>query len=128
MLNAVRTFIQTLIDEGHPENLAFTIVAVDDDATNFGTYIHDGSGTDLDDFDIIGGSSNLDGLLTTWDIPHTGGSTNYNAALDAVFSGNGDYLSNDTRSAARRVGKECFGTSRSRVSPLHYKKKTRPKI
>src|SRR3546814_18109203 len=26
-LNAVRTFIQTLIDEGHPENLAFTIVA-----------------------------------------------------------------------------------------------------
>src|SRR3546814_5094109 len=34
-------------------------------------------------------------LLTTWDIPHTGGSTNYNAALDAVFSGNGDYLSND---------------------------------
>src|SRR3546814_4150397 len=49
-LNAVRTFIQTLIDEGHPENLAFTIVAFDDDATNFGTYIHDGSGTDLNAF------------------------------------------------------------------------------
>src|SRR3546814_4462948 len=54
-LNAVRTFIQTLIDEGHPENLAITIVAFDDDATNFGTYINDGSGTELNDSNIIGG-------------------------------------------------------------------------
>src|SRR3546814_16921874 len=61
-LNEVRTFIQTLIDEGHPENLDFTLVAFDDDATNFGTYIHEGMGTDLDDFDIMDSSGNMDGL------------------------------------------------------------------
>src|SRR3546814_18878519 len=32
-----------------------------------------------------------------------------------------------TRSEERRVGKECVSTCRSRWSPYHYKKKTKPK-
>src|SRR3546814_8127639 len=37
----------------------------------------------------------MDGLLQTWEIPQTGERTKYNAAIDGVFIGNGDYVNND---------------------------------
>ena len=94
-LAAVRTFIQTLIDQGNPGNLAFTVVAFSGSATNFGTYLYDGTGSGLDDFDEIGGSENLDDLLTTSGISNTEGFTNFNAALEALFGSGSDFLTND---------------------------------
>ena len=90
---AVRSFIQALIDQGNLGNLAFSIAAFNADGESFGTFVYDGDGDTLADFVEIGGSSNLDSVLTTTGIPNTGGSTDFNAGLAELF-GNPNYLSN----------------------------------
>src|SRR3546814_8566319 len=42
--------------------------------------------------------------------------------VESSFTPSGVILANYTRSAERRVGKECVSTCRSRWSPYHYKK------
>jgi len=90
---AIRSFIQALIDQGNLGNLAFSIAAFNSDGESFGTFVYDGDGDTLADFVEIGGSNNLDSVLTTTGIPNTGGSTDFNAGLTELF-GNPNYLSN----------------------------------
>ncbi|KLN59811.1 hypothetical protein WH96_15615 [Kiloniella spongiae] len=106
-LNAIRSFIATLAEDGDPSQFAFSIVAFSDSGSSFGTYVWDGSGDDLNDFDEIGGSRNLDNLLTTSAINNQSGVTDFNSALNALF-GNTDFLGNGIANASNHQDKIFF--------------------
>ncbi|KKJ75144.1 hypothetical protein WH95_19980, partial [Kiloniella litopenaei] len=102
-IDGVRTFITDLVTNGAPEKLAFSLVTFGSNAEDYGSFVFQDNGVggiDLDDFVRINGdgtlsSTTLDDTLTTvrgnYD---NGGSTNYDAGMQSLFSSNSEYLTN----------------------------------
>ncbi|WP_417454378.1 VWA domain-containing protein, partial [Kiloniella sp.] len=102
-IDGVRTFMNSLVSQGDPAELAISLVTFGSDAEDYGTFVYqdDGNGVlDLDDFVRLNDNGTLssttldDTLIAVRADYDSGGSTNYDAAMQSLFSSNSEYLTN----------------------------------
>uniref|UniRef100_UPI000374BD9A DUF5801 repeats-in-toxin domain-containing protein n=1 Tax=Kiloniella laminariae TaxID=454162 RepID=UPI000374BD9A len=102
-IDGVRTFMNSLVTQGDPAELAISLVTFGSDAEDYGTFVYqdDGNGVlDLDDFVRLNNDGTLssttldDTLITVRADYDNGGSTNYDAGMQSLFSANSEYLTN----------------------------------
>ncbi|MFD2208109.1 beta strand repeat-containing protein, partial [Kiloniella antarctica] len=102
-IDGVRTFMNSLVTQGDPSELALSLVTFGSDAEDYGTFVYkdDGNGVlDLDDFVRV----NNDGTLSSDTLDDTlivvradydnGGSTNYDAGMQSLFGTDSEYMDN----------------------------------
>ncbi|WP_417430428.1 VWA domain-containing protein, partial [Kiloniella sp.] len=102
-IDGVRTFMNNLVSQGDPAELAISLVTFGSDAEDYGTFVYqdDGNGVlDLDDFVRLNDNGTLssttldDTLITVRADYDNGGSTNYDAAMQSLFASDSEYLTN----------------------------------
>uniref|UniRef100_UPI000F77086C beta strand repeat-containing protein n=1 Tax=Kiloniella majae TaxID=1938558 RepID=UPI000F77086C len=106
-IDGVRTFMDSLVSQGDPAELAMSLVTFGSNAEDYGTFVYqdDGNGVlDLDDFVRLNNDGTLssttldDTLITVRADYDSAGSTNYDAGMQSLFSTDSEYLNNPVSS------------------------------